>query len=97
MEPYKYDMFCDKCRGRNIAWSEYEHMIWCYDCKIDTPGFEGLFGGLIPMMACTLLGISFARFYFKDQTVRYPVIRKHKVIYTKKLPRNELEVIFEAK
>jgi hypothetical protein len=91
MKPQDYDIFCDKCNGRNIEWSEYEHMIWCYDCKIDTPGFEGIFGGPIPVGACEILGISFARLYFKDKTIRYPVLRGHKIIYTKKRPEETAE------
>lgn len=95
MKPYQYDMFCDKCNGTNIEWSEWEHMIWCYDCKIDTKGFDGVFGGPIPWMASKLLGLSFARLYLKDNIVRYPVIRNHKIIYTKKKPQDEVEYKLE--
>ena len=96
MNPAQYGMYCDKCKGTNIQWSEYEHMIWCNDCKIDTPGFEGLFGGPIPTGVCELLGISFARVYLKDKTVRYPVVRKGKIVYAKKLPKNEIEIVLKA-
>ena len=91
MKPYEYEIMCDKCEGMNIEWSEYEHLIWCYDCKIDTEGTDGIFGGPIPMGLTNMLGISFARLYFKDNTIRYPVTRGHKVVWTKKRPENMAE------
>ena len=42
MDPAEYEIECDHCDGTNIAWSEFKHMIWCYDCKIDTKGFGRL-------------------------------------------------------
>ena len=61
-EPSVYSMHCDKCEGHNITWSEFKHMIWCYDCEIDTEGFPGIFGGPIPLYISGLLGISFDRY-----------------------------------
>ena len=61
--PQQYEMSCDICGGANIDWSEFEHMIWCYDCEKDTPGDGGLFDGPIPVNVCRILGISFDRFY----------------------------------
>lgn len=95
MKPYQYEISCDKCNGTNIEWSEFEHMIWCYDCKIDTVGNGGIFDGPIPVMATELLGISLARYYFKDKTVRYPITRNHKIIYTKHKPEQMAEVKIE--
>lgn len=60
-EPWAFDMHCDKCEGKNITWSEYAHKIWCYDCEIDTPGFDGIFGGPIGIETSHLLGTSFDR------------------------------------
>ena len=60
-KPYEYEIECDKCHGRNIEWSEYAGQIWCYDCKIDTKGTEGVFGGPIPLGAAAVLGMSFDR------------------------------------
>lgn len=94
-KPYEYEIACDKCGGRNIEWSEWEHMIWCYDCKVDTEGMGGIFDGPIPANATELLGISLARFYFKDKTVRYPIVKNHKIIYTKKRPEHMAEVKVE--
>ena len=59
--PADYGIYCDKCNGSNIFWSEFEHMIWCCDCKIDTPGNPGVFGGPIPINAAGLMGMSFDR------------------------------------
>lgn len=81
MKPQSYEVFCDKCGSSNIDWSEYEHMIWCYDCKIDTLGNEGIFGGPIGWGVAALLGISFARWNIKKDRVEYPRIVGHKIKY----------------
>jgi hypothetical protein len=65
-QPVAYDMHCDKCKGTNITWSEFEGMLWCYDCEIDTPGFPGIFDGPIPVVTCKLMGISFDRIRLSD-------------------------------
>lgn len=69
MEPQVFEMHCDKCEQDNITWSEFEHKIWCYDCKIDTEGFPGIFGGPIPMQISGLIGISFDRFNMETKKV----------------------------
>jgi len=61
MKPTVYEISCDICWGNNITWSEFEKMIWCYDCKKDTSGNSGIFGGPIPMELCEMFGISFDR------------------------------------
>jgi len=58
-QPYEYDIECDRCNGASIAWSEFVHMIWCYDCKVDTKGTGGVFDGPIPVGVAKLLGMSF--------------------------------------
>jgi hypothetical protein len=60
-KPYEYEIECDKCGGRNIEWSEYVGKIWCYDCREDLKGTEGVFGGPIPIGAAAVLGMSFDR------------------------------------
>jgi hypothetical protein len=60
--PREYEITCDKCGGVNIEWSEFEAHIWCYECKIDTKGTEGVFGGPIPIEAAKILGMSFDRY-----------------------------------
>lgn len=71
--PTRYDIRCDHCwdgdlneTGTNIDWSEYEHLIWCYDCKKDLPGFAGIFDGPIPIGAMEMLGVSLNRIYLKS-------------------------------
>ncbi len=66
MEPAEYEIECDRCDGTNIAWSEFAHMIWCYDCKIDTKGFAGVFSGPIPIKIAGMLGMSFERIRLSD-------------------------------
>jgi len=61
MKPTAYQISCDLCSGDNLAWSEYEKMVWCFDCEKDTPGNGGIFTGPIPLEVCELLGISFDR------------------------------------
>jgi hypothetical protein len=60
-KPIEYEITCDKCGGHNTWWSEFEGMIWCYDCKVDTRGTPGIFDGPIPVGVCSVLGISFDR------------------------------------
>jgi hypothetical protein len=70
--PKEYEIFCDKCNGNDIEWSEYEGHIWCYSCKTDTKGTGGIFDGPIPMGACKVLGISFDRWdMVKNCVLRY--------------------------
>ena len=83
-QPTSYEMSCDKCGGINITWSEWEKGIWCYDCKIDTRGNEGIFGGPIPLEVSKILGTSFDRFYFKDKIIKEMKIVGNKIIYRKK-------------
>lgn len=60
--PKEYFIRCDLCESDNIAWSEYEGEIWCYDCEKDTRGTDGVFMGPINVMAHKLLGICFDRY-----------------------------------
>jgi hypothetical protein len=64
--PNDYDILCDVCNGNNITWSEFEHKIWCYDCKIDTNGTPGLFNGPISIDLCKMFGISLDRIRLSD-------------------------------
>ena len=58
LEPARYGIKCDLCDGTKITWSEYEHLIWCYDCEKDTRGTGGIFDGPIPLGATQLLWLS---------------------------------------
>ena len=68
-KPQEYEIHCDKCGGLNLNWSEWEGLIWCYDCQIDTPGDKGIFSGPIPMTLATYLGICFDRYDLETQKV----------------------------
>ena len=82
--PKKYDITCDKCGGTNIEWSEFEHKIWCYFCKLDLPGTPGIFDGPIPMGVMEILGAPLWRKYLKSGAVCKSVIDKHgRVVYRK--------------
>lgn len=80
-KPIQYEISCDKCNGTNIDWSEFERMIWCYDCEIDTRGNAGIFDGPIPLQGCELLGFSLDRIYFKTGEWRKPDVEGSKVVY----------------
>jgi hypothetical protein len=83
MKPANYEISCDKCGGTNITWSEFEKLIWCYNCKIDTRGTGGIFDGPIPVELCKMFGISFDRIYLKDRSIRRMKCRGNKLIWVK--------------
>jgi hypothetical protein len=88
MKPYEYSIDCDKCGGHNIEWSEFEHKIWCYDCKIDTDGTGGIFDGPIGWGVAEIIGISFARFDMKKNRIVYPRIVNHRIRYYAAPPKD---------
>ena len=65
MQPSAYEISCDICGGTNITWSEFQKMIWCFDCKKDTPGSGGVFDGPIPIHTAEMLGLSFDKIDLK--------------------------------
>ena len=83
LEPARYDIRCDLCGGANITWSEYEHLIWCYDCEKDTAGTGGIFDGPIPLGAMELFGLSLDMVDLKTGQRFTPVVNKdtHKIEY----------------
>lgn len=85
-KPQVYEITCDLCGGSNIEWSEFEHMIWCYDCKKDTPGNSGIFDGPIGIKLCALLGMSFDRIDLKTGERLYMTSRGNKTIWCHKKP-----------
>ena len=82
-EPARYEITCDLCGGANITWSEYEHLIWCYDCENDTAGTGGIFDGPIPLGAMELFGLSLDMVDLKTGQRFTPVVNEgaHKVKY----------------
>jgi hypothetical protein len=91
-KPAVYEIACDKCHGTNIEWSEFEHMIWCYDCKIDTPGTGGIFDSPIPMGVTELLGMSLDRYNIKKDRIESPRIVGHQIKYFAKV-ENRAKII----
>lgn len=87
-EPIMFDMMCDKCEGRNIAWSEYVEMIWCYDCEIDTKGY-GIFDGPIPFHLSEMLGMSFDRYNMETGKIDECILKDGKM---KWIPMTEEKV-----
>lgn len=84
MNPRSYEISCDLCGGDNITWSEYEHMIWCFDCKKDTPGTGGIFDGPIPFELTQMLGISFDKIEIKTGERLYLKAVGNKLIWEKR-------------
>jgi len=68
--PDVYGVTCDLCDGLNIAWSEWDHMIWCYDCEKDTKGTDGIFNGPVNVHCCELLGMIFDEVNIETGEVR---------------------------
>ena len=93
MKPHAYCMTCDICGGNNITWSEYERMIWCYDCQKDTPGQGSIFDGPILLNFCLMMGISFDRVDLKTDRRLYLHVLGDRLVWRKKKPvaRQELE------
>jgi hypothetical protein len=66
-----------------VTWSEYEGMLWCYKCKIDTRGFGGIFDGPIPLQATwMIMGRScFYRYNMVKKIIEGDVHGKRKIYY----------------
>ena len=94
--PGAYDIACNKCGGSNLHWSEWEHMIWCYDCEEDVPGTGGIFDGPIPMGIAGLMGFSFNRFYLASPDKMFkPVHSGNYLVYRQcsKADRDQFEPV----
>ena len=88
-KPQEYEIKCDLCGGDNIEWSEFESMIWCYDCQKDTRGDGGVFDGPIPMKASQLLGMNFDRIDLKTGARLYCTQVGNKITWRRKKPKPE--------
>ena len=75
-KPTSYEIYCDLCGGSNITWSEYDHMIWCFKCKKDTPGTGGIFDGPIPCEVSRMFGISFDKIDLKTKKLKKMTVTK---------------------
>ena len=81
LPPARYEITCDLCGKNNIEWSEWEGMIWCYDCQKDTRGTGGLFDGPIPMGAMNILGLSLDRIDVATGQRTTPRVSDGKIVY----------------
>jgi hypothetical protein len=85
--PTVYGISCDICGGSNITWSEYEHMIWCFDCQKDTRGSGGIFDGPISAELSKMLGISFDKIEIPSGDILYQRRSNHKIYWNKIPPK----------
>lgn len=76
MLPTAYEIHCDRCGGNNITWSEFEKLIWCFDCRINTPGTGGIFDGPIPLEVAKMLGVTFDKIDLKTKKLLKMTITK---------------------
>ena len=105
LQPKEYEVYCQRGKRINKShrtwWSEWAGMIWCYKCKKDMRGFDGIFGGPIIWEASRmLLGPKcFHRYNLVRKVVEAPVRRNCKIFWRKdpymtkrikvKVPRGE--------
>ena len=82
LKPAEYEVFCNNGgrinKKHKTEWSEYEHKIWCYDCKKDMDGFPGIFGGPIPYEATLMMmgPYCFHRYNIKRKVIEKPIQTK---------------------
>ena len=86
--PTQYGIGCDKCNGLNIWWSEFEGLIWCYDCEIDTKGTGGIFDGPICFNALRFLGLSLDRYNLETGKIERCRLENGKLIWVQQQCKN---------
>lgn len=69
LPPAAFEIRCSICSSTKIWWSEYENMIFCFDCQLDVGPTESLFDGPIPLNTCYLLGLNFDRYNLKTHQI----------------------------
>lgn len=89
--PAHYEVCCSKNRKHKVEWSEFEGLIWCFDCKKDMKGFGGIFDGPIPWEVTKLMlgELCFHRLNIVKQVIEYPVHGKRKIYYRKSFSMTE--------
>ncbi len=68
-KPQEHDISCPECGGVNLAWSEFENHIWCYDCQKDLNNYTSALSGPVPVQVALMLGISFDRYNMETKKV----------------------------
>jgi len=74
----KPNIFCIKCpicNSENLAWSEYEHHIWCYNCEKDYNNYESIFDGPIPINTAIILGLNFDRYNIETKKLKNTIFQ----------------------
>lgn len=85
--PEFYECYCNNGGKINqkhrTTWSEFEGMIWCYDCKLDMRGFGGIFDGPVPYQATRMLmgKTVFYRINMEKNTIEYDVLGRSRIYY----------------
>jgi len=74
--PVSMDLVCPKCKGVNIAWSEWEKHIWCYDCNLDVEYKSSGFGP-VPMEMASMLGLDLRRYNIESGDIVPNEINKY--------------------
>lgn len=53
LPPSEYECTCDQCGSKNVTWSEYQNMLWCYNCERDVEGYS-IFTGPVAYELCVM-------------------------------------------
>jgi len=69
LPPAAFELRCNICNGSRVWWSEYESMVFCFDCQLDVNCTESLFDGPIPLQTCYILGLNFDRYNLKTHQI----------------------------
>ncbi len=69
LPPTAFELRCNVCDGGRVWWSEYERMIFCFDCQLDVDGTESIFDGPIALNTCYLLGLNFDIYNLKTHQI----------------------------
>jgi hypothetical protein len=68
--PKYYDVAPCDCGNCNTQWSEFEHHLWCSDCKKDfQPKNFGILDGPMLLRTSGMLGLSFDRVNLETQEI----------------------------
>lgn len=88
-EPAFYECHCmvdgKVNEDHKVTWSEWEGMLWCYDCAKDMKGFGGIFDGPIIFEAAKMImgETCFHRWNMKRKCVEAPFMGKNNMYYKK--------------
>lgn len=75
-KPHEHEISCSKCNGSNLAWSEFQGYVWCYDCKIDFCNYHSVLSGPTPIALAVMMGISVDRYDMTRNKINHFDLRK---------------------